>query len=158
LGITGINLTTNDAAVASLVVGYSVNGGAEQFLTDMLVAEAGNCNDVRTGDATAEVNAACANGGNGGAFSAAAVDTVNGLGLVAGDTLDFESTLTVYADPADFDSINSSLDGLLLPGLGLSAPDILIGDDAPATPEPGTLVLLGAGLASLGFLRRRKTS
>ena len=154
LGIVGTNLTTNDAAVASLVVGYSVNGGGEQFLANMLVAEAGNCNDVLTGNAVAEVNVACGNGGNGGAFSAASVDAANGLGLVLGDTLDFESTLTVYADPADFDSIYSELDSLLLPGLSLSAPDILIGDDASATPEPGTLVLLGAGLASLGLLRR----
>jgi PEP-CTERM motif len=158
LGITGTNLTSNDAAVASLVVGYSINGGAYQFLTDMLVAEAGNCNDVRTGDATAEINAACTNGGNGGAFAAAAVDAVNGLGLVNGNTIDFESTLTVYADPADFDSINSSLDGLLLSELNLSASNILIGDDAFATPEPGTLFLLGAGIASIGLLRRRKAS
>jgi hypothetical protein len=63
----------------------------------------------------------------------------------------------VYADPAMFDSIFSSLDSSILPGLGLSAPDILVGDDA-STPEPGTLVLLEAGLASLGLLRRRKAS
>jgi hypothetical protein len=157
LGIVGTNLTTNDAAVASLVVDYFINGVNQGFLTDMLVAEAGNCNNVLAGNATNGVNAACGNGGNGGAFSAAAVDTVNGLGLLAGDTLDFESTLTVYADPADFDSIYSQLDSLLLPGLDLSAPDVLIGDNAE-TPEPGTLVLLGAGLASICLLRRRKAS
>jgi hypothetical protein len=157
LGIVGTNLTTNDAAVASLIVNYSVNGGAYQALTDMIVAEAGNCNNVLAGDVTGGVNAACGNGGNGGAFAAAAVDTANGLGLVVGDTLDFESTLTVYADPANFDSIDSQLDSLLLPGLDLTAPNILIGDDA-TTPEPGTLVLLGAGLASICLLRRRKAS
>jgi len=155
LGISGVNLTTNDAAVASLVVGYSVNGGAYNFLTDMILAVGGACaNDVGLGDAAAEINAACTNGGNGGAYSAAAVDTLAALGLNAGATLDFESTLTLYADPADFDSIYSSLDTSLLPGLGLSAPDVLVGDSAVA-PEPGTLLLLGAGLGCLGLLRRR---
>jgi hypothetical protein len=77
----------------------------------------------------------------------------NGLNLALGETLDFESALTVYADPADFDNLSSSLDSSLLPGLGLSAPEILVGDDA-VTPEPGTLLLPGAGLASLSLLRR----
>ena len=151
LGITGVNQTANDAAVASLVVSYSANGGAYIPLTDMLVAEAGNCNDVLTGDATGEINAACSNGRSGGAFAAAAVDTSAVLTLNAGQTLDFESTLTVYADPANFDSIDSSLDGLLLPELSLSAPNILVGDDdAEPTPEPATLLLVGAG-PRLGF-------
>jgi hypothetical protein len=155
LGLSGLNQTTNDAAVASLVVGYSVNGGAYNYMTDMILAIGGACaNDVTDGDAAARINAACGNGGNGGAFSAAAVDTVNGLALAAGQTLDFESTLTVYADPANFDLIYSNLDGALLPLLDLSATNILVGDDA-TTPEPGTLVLLGAGLASLGLLTRR---
>jgi len=155
LGISGVNLTTNDAAVASLIVGYSINGGAYSYLTDMILAVGGACtNDVLDGDAAAELNAACGNGGQGGAYAAAAVDTLAALGLNAGDTLDFESTLTLYADPADFDSIYSGLDSSLLPGLGLSASDILVGDDA-TTPEPGTLLLLGAGLGCLGLLRRR---
>jgi hypothetical protein len=122
----------------------------------MILAVGGSCaNDVTDGDAAAEINAACGNGGNGGAFAAAAVDTLNGLNLTPGETLDFESTITLYADPADFDSIGSSTDGLLLSELDLSASDILVGDDAVPTPEPGTWLLLGAGLASLGLLRWR---
>jgi len=60
LGIVGTNLTANDAAVASLVVGYSINGAPDVFLTDMILAISGACsNDVLAGNVAAAVNAAC---------------------------------------------------------------------------------------------------
>jgi len=82
VAIRGVNFNGNDASVAAIRGGIRVDfaaGGFANFaLPDVMLALAGNCNNQAAGTAVAFVNAACANGGNGGAFSGLAVGIANG--------------------------------------------------------------------------------
>lgn len=157
LAIGGINLTGNDASAASLIVDYSINGGAFVPMPEMVLGVNGNCSDDVsiggfTGNTAAEMNAGCGNGGNGGAFSALSIDNLGNFAFAPGTTIQVIATLTAYSDPSSIDSISPDIDLSLLPGVSLPGFDLA----SAGAPEPGTLFLIGAGLAGLGLIRRRK--
>jgi hypothetical protein len=63
----------------------------------------------------------------------------------------YSFTATGASELLQFDSLN-----LNAPGYDVGLDKVSIAS-ATAVPEPGTLSLLGLGLAALGFTRRRKT-
>jgi hypothetical protein len=77
---------------------------------------------------------------------------INNAGIVipAGDIFTVESTLTIYADPAHFDIFDAQFDTELINATGTSLP----GYSTASVPEPGTFVILGAGLIGLVAVRR----
>lgn len=58
-------------------------------------------------------------------------------------------------DLLDFNNgVNSLYDSIKIPGFTGKA--VVVGFDAVSVPEPGTLALLGLGLAALGYARRKQ--
>jgi hypothetical protein len=159
LSISGTNSTINDSAVASAIVEYSINGGAFIFMPQMVLAANGNCNNVTLGGSGAAI---VQNGCAGNKFTGLSIDNLGAVNWAQGTTIQIIAAITAYADPANFDILDSyipdanliSLTGATLPGFtgavetGVAAP----------TPEPATLALTGLALLTLNLLRRRKPS
>lgn len=64
------------------------------------------------------------------------------------------SVVFTLSIPVDYELVVTSVSFQY--GTSLSEPNYPPGGGPPPIPEPGTLVLLGSGLAGLGLLRRRK--
>jgi hypothetical protein len=92
-----------------------------------------------------------------GAFRALAVDNETlGAPLPVGDVISVEWTMTVFSDPASFDSIDATLQTDLLNLTG-PLPALAVTDVSGAnvaTPEPGMPVLMASGLAAIWLYRR----
>ena len=104
LSLAGMNNTGVDAAAASLLMEYQINGaGPWIVLPQIVLAASGGCNNVALGGAgggnAAIVNAACGNGGNGGAFSGLAA-SFNPVNFAPGTNIELKGTLTAFADRA----------------------------------------------------------
>jgi hypothetical protein len=160
LSISGVNLTANDAAVASAIVTYSINGGAFVALPQLVLAAGGNCNNVAIGGAAGANAAIIETGCNGNAYTGLAIDNIGAVNWAPGTTIQIVAAITAYADPASGDSIDSYVpDATLISDTGATLPGFAgaadTGVTAPTTPEPGTMLLLGAGLAAVGILRRK---
>jgi hypothetical protein len=161
LSISGVNLTGSDAAVASAIVSYSINGGAFVAMPQLVLAAGGNCNNVAIGGAGGNVAAIAESGCNGNTFTGLAIDNLGAVNWAAGTTVDIVATLTAYADPMATDNFFSiQPDGDLLSQLGASLPgfdgDANTGQLAP-TPEPATFGICGGVVLALGLLSRRRS-
>jgi hypothetical protein len=162
LSISGANATANDAAVASAMVYYRINGGAFAAMDPLVLAAGGNCNNVAIGGAGGTVAAIAENGGcTGNTFTGLAIDNLGAVNWAAGTTVEIVATLTAYADPMATDNFFSiQPDGDLLSQLGplpTFSGDANTSEQAP-TPEPATLGVCGLALVGLGLLRRRKAT
>jgi hypothetical protein len=78
LSISGNKFAGADASVAAIRGSFNINGGGAIALPDLMLAMRGNCNNQVAGTAFSFVNAACNNGGNGGAFGGLAIGMANG--------------------------------------------------------------------------------
>jgi hypothetical protein len=94
-----------------------------------------------------------------GAFRAAAVDNLPSPAIPAGDVITVTATLTGYADPASFTTLDITNQNDLLALTG-PLPGISFVDTTAAIPEPASLVMSATGLLGvLGYSvwsRRRK--
>ncbi len=100
-------------------------------------------------DLTGALNAALQTTGT---FTNASYDIVTlDLGSILGDLADgiVNMSLTMQAVPEEQEGGN---------GMGLDFAKLTIVSDAVAVSEPGSLAILGLGLAGLGFMRRRKAA
>ena len=148
LNISGILPAVGSADVASLVTQLSIGGAAFVIETPLILAAAGNGNTVASGGAGAIVQY-----GGGGTFRGLAIDNYGNFVLPAGTTITAITTVTAYADPASFQSLDIFLDpDLLAQTNGL--PNFVLVSDFSA-PEPAAYSLIGAGLGAI-FLARRK--
>jgi len=168
IAISGFVPLVGNADVASLMVHYSdtagvfgVNGttAPQEVLAisrNGAGSGIGNYNIVTIGGAGGGNAGLFLDNGVTGAFHAGAVDsTVLGAALPVGDIITVEWTLTAFADPASFDSINISQDLLNLTG---PLPTDLFTQVSSATPEPGTPLLIGSGVVGLWLYRRRRAA
>jgi len=159
LAIGGTNFNGNDASVAAAIVNYNINNTGWFTLPQLVLAASGNClTSVALGGSGAALqNAACGNGGNGGAFQGLAIDNFLAA-LNPGDTISVKATITAYADPSTIDSIVPDISLINLTGTTL--PDFALADTGATapSPEPGTYLLFGCGITALALVRRRKNS
>jgi hypothetical protein len=149
LNISGILPAAGSADVASLVTQLSIGGAAFVIETPLILAASGVGNSVASGGAGAIVQY-----GGGGTFRGLAIDNYGNFNLAAGTTITAITTVTAYADPASFQSLDIFLDPDLLSLTGVPLPDFAVVSDFSA-PEPAAYSLIGAGLGVL-FLARRK--
>ena len=154
LAVAGRYSGASSAGAVSLVT--TVNGGGVNNLqmVSVLAAANHNFNNISAfGDFAAVIN-------NGGAFGTWRGLAVNreAVAFNALSTITVTNTLTVIADPMDIDALDIQLDDLsdLLAETGdPGSADLDLVETTTATPEPGTVALLGAGLAAIAFFRRR---
>jgi hypothetical protein len=168
IAIGGSVPLVGNADVASLMVHYSdtagvFGAGGTNAPQEVLAisrngagATIGNYNIVTIGGAGGGNAALFLDSGVTGAFHAGAVDsTVLGAPLPVGDVITVSWTLTAFADPASFDSIDITQDLLNLTG---PLPTDLFMQISSATPEPGTPLLIGSGVVGLWLCRRRRVA
>ena len=152
LGVAGQFGGIESAGAVSLVT--TVQGSLGYFERMELVlgaANIGNYNNVAEGDFWALQNQGTAFGTwRGIAFNRrAAAFAVNEIITVT-------TTLTAIADPMSMDVIDiAPLDLMALLNQPLTPSDWDVTTMTTATPEPGTVMLLGAGLAGAALFRRR---
>jgi PEP-CTERM motif len=153
LAIAGLLPAAGSADVASLVTQLSINGGAFATATPLILAASGTGSSVALAGSGAAILY-----GPGGSFAGAAIDNFGNFVLAAGSTITAITTVTAYADPANFETFDITLDPALLSATGATLPDFALISDSPV-PEPATYALFATGLMGLyAFRRFRKTA
>jgi hypothetical protein len=148
LAIGGRNPAFGSAAAASLVSDYYLNGVFQGQTSPLILAAAGNGNFQALGGSGAVMRL-----GPGGRFRGLAIDNVPAA-LAAGTKIEVVTTLTEYADPSSFSTIDITPD--LLDLVGAPLPDFSFASAAGSIPEPGVWSLLLAGFFGLGQMVRRR--